>query len=267
MNAEAATSLRRGVAILLAFESGEASSSGGLGVTEIAGLIGREKSQVSRTLKTLAESGFVERDPDTLRYRLGWRLFALAAQAGERQLLDQAGATLRAIVGELDERAHLSVLQGSQVLTVLSESPTHAVQTSGWVGRAVPAYCTSSGRALLFDHDQGALAAVFEGVELGRHGPNAPRNVDELHERVVAARSRGYAAVDDEFELGLVAVAAPVYDFRGRIIAALNVSAPKFRFARRLRSAGVTVKDAADELSSRLGRPHEQPAGAKAAGR
>jgi len=265
VSAETATSLRRGVAILLAFESESGASREALGVTEIANLIGREKSQVSRTLKTLAESGLVERDPDTLRYRLGWRLFALAAQAGERQLLVEAGASLRAVVGEVDERAHLSVLRGSQVVTVLSESPTHAVQASGWIGRAVPAYCTSSGRALLFDHDRDALAAVFESVELGRHGPNAPRDIDELHERVLAARARGYAVVDEEFEVGLVAVAAPVYDFRGRIVAALNVSAPKFRFARRLRSAGATVKDAAAELSSRLGRPEDQRVSVEAA--
>ncbi|MBA3366523.1 MAG: helix-turn-helix domain-containing protein, partial [Actinobacteria bacterium] len=74
MVAETATSLRRGLAILFALE-GEASQNGGLGVTRIAELVGREKSQISRSLKILAQYGLVERDAETRGYRLGPRLF------------------------------------------------------------------------------------------------------------------------------------------------------------------------------------------------
>jgi IclR family transcriptional regulator, KDG regulon repressor len=247
------TNLRRELAILSVLGGEEAVEDRGLGVVRIADLIGREKSQVSRTLKILAESGFVDRDTKTLQYRLGWRFFALAARAGEQRLLSVAPALLERLVENVGETAHLSVLQGVEVVTVLSESPPHAVKADGWAGRTVPIYCTSSGRALLFDHDREALSSLLSGVEFRKLRPGTVRNVEELHETIVLARERGYALVVEEFEFGLVGAAAPVRDFKGELVAALNVSAPKFRLGRRLESAGREVKKAADDLSALLG--------------
>ncbi len=78
--------------------------------------------------------------------------------------------------------------------------------------------------------------------------------MDELWERIVATRDRGFALVSEELEPGLVAIGAPVRDFRGRIVAAINVSAPAFRFADRVEQAGEEVRTAATELSNALGR-------------
>jgi len=247
------TNLRRELAILTVLGGEEAIEDGGLGVVRIADLIGREKSQVSRTLKTLAESGFVDRDTATLQYRLGWRFFALAARAGEQRLLSVAPALLERLVKNVGETAHLSVLQGLEVLTVLSKSPPHAVKADGWAGRTVPIYCTSAGRALLFDHDKEALAGLLSGVEFRELRPGTVRNVEQLYESLVVARAQGYALVDEEFEFGLVGAAAPVRDFRGQLVAALNVSAPKFRLGGRLKEAGREVRGAAEELSVLLG--------------
>jgi IclR family transcriptional regulator, KDG regulon repressor len=249
------THLRRELAILTVLGGEEAIDDGGLGVVRIADLIGREKSQVSRTLKVLAESGFVDRDTETLQYRLGWRFFALAARAGEQRLLSVAPALLERLVENVGETAHLSVLQGVEVLTVLSKSPPHAVKADGWTGRTVPIYCTSSGRALLFDHDSEALSGLLSAVKFRRLRPGTVRNIEELGERIAVARGRGYALVDEEFEFGLVGAAAPVRDFKGQLVAALNVSAPKFRLGGRLEGAGHEVKRAADDLSALLGWP------------
>ncbi len=245
--------LRKELAILIVLGCDEAVENGGLGVVRVAELIGREKSQVSRALRTLAQSGLVDRDPSTLHYRLGWRFFALAARAGEQRLLSVAPPLLERLVKDLGETAHLSVLQGTEVLTVLSRSPSHAVKAVGWSGRTVPVYCTSSGRALLFDHDRDALSEFLSAVEFHRLGFNTVRDTGELYERLAVARAQGYALVDEEFEFGLVGAAAPVRDFRGQIVAALNVSAPKFRLGERLVTAGKEVKRAADELSVLLG--------------
>ncbi len=255
MVAEEATSLRRGLAILFALESESALEGHGLAVTHVAELLGREKSQISRSLKVLAEYGLVDRDPETLRYRLGWRLFTLAGRAGDAQLLGAADPVLKQLVRELDETVHLSLLQGAEVMTILSESPGRVVQATGWIGQTVPAYCTSSGRALLFDHEPSDLVEVLGQVEFDCPGPNTPADVDELARRIAAARGRGFAVVDEEFEPGLVAAGAPVRNFRGSIVAAVNVSGPKFRFADRLEAAGDRVKAAADRISIILGWP------------
>lgn len=253
MVAKDATSLRRGLAILFALEDDEALGGEAPGVVRIASLVGRDKSQVSRTLRVLAEYGLVDRDPVTLGYRLGWRLLAMAGRSSNAALAATVDPLLQRLVRDLGERAHLSVLQGPEVLTVLSEAPDRAIQATGRVGRTVPAYSSSSGRALLFDHDPGRLAELFREVEFVAATPRTPRNVEELYDRISTARKQGFALVDEEFEAGLVAAAAPVRDFRGRIVAALNVSAPKFRFGTRLEEAGREIKLVAGELSGALG--------------
>ena len=245
--------MRRGVEVLLALGSEQAIAQGGLGVTRIAEQLGREKSQISRTLKILAEHGLVDRDPDTLAYRLGWRIFALANLAGERRLLDEGRPLLQRLVARLSERAHLSVLQGTDTLTIASESSAQSLQAVGWVGRMVPAYCTSVGQALLLDHSRAELGMVFEDVRFERLGPNTARNVAQLAARIEAARERGYALADEEMEPGLLAVAAPVRDAHGRIVAALNVSGPRFRLIDRLDMMGREVAAAGVELSKALG--------------
>ncbi len=222
-------------------------------MVRIAQLVGREKSQVSRGLKALAAAGFADRDPDTRSYRLGWRLFALGARAGDARLLQAAGPVLADLVTRTGETAHLSVLDGIEVLTLLSEMPAASVRASGWQGRRAPASCTSSGRALLFDHSPEELEQRFAGRDLAPGAPNAARSVHELHERIAAERGRGVAVSREEFEVGLVAVAAPVRSANGSIVAAVNVSAPKFRLGARLDEAGQHVLAAATALSSALG--------------
>ncbi|TDD81495.1 IclR family transcriptional regulator [Saccharopolyspora karakumensis] len=249
MSVEGSSSVHRTLAILLTLGSEDAAERGSLGVVEIARRVGREKSQISRALRALEESGLVERDPDTLRYRLGWRLFTMAVNVGQQRLLAEAPAILRRLVAATKERAHLTVPDGDGALTVLSESPMRAVQTAGWVGRVVPLHTTSSGRALLFDHSDEEIRELLADTMFGSAGPQAPRDVEDVLARLHRARTRGYVLVDEEFEEGLVAAAAPIRDFRGRVCAALNVSAPKFRFGRDLDKTGRMVCSAAHQIS------------------
>lgn len=248
------SSLRRALDLLDALGSEESLGHGGWGVKRLAEHQNRDKSQVSRTLRVLADAGYIDRDPVTMRYRLGWHLFALAARAGDQRLVSAAGPILRRLAErELGERTHLTVLRGAKVLTILTEASHHSVQSTAWAGRLVPAHTTSSGRSLLIDLDREELERLFADVEFGGGGPNAPRDVADLHGRIVEARRAGFALVDEEFEAGLVAASAPVRGVRGDVVAALNVSGPKFRLGSRLPAAGRVVKAAADALSSELG--------------
>jgi DNA-binding IclR family transcriptional regulator len=247
------TTLRRGVGILFALGSDEASRSNGLGVVRLAEIVGREKSQVSRSLKTLVECGVLDRDPRTLQYRLSWRLLAVAARAGDARLLQTASPLLDDLVDRLGETAHLSVLRGAEVLTVLTRASSQVVQATSWVGRTISASCSSSGRALLLDHDAEQLRRLFSGHSFTAPGPNAPRDVDDLARRVVSARARGCAVVAEESEPGLSGVAAPVRDARGVIVAAVNISAPTFRLAGRTEEACGEVVATAAALSRLLG--------------
>lgn len=243
--------LTRGLAVLRALGSTEALAEGGLGVVRVAAIVDAHKSQVSRTLAVLATEGFVERSAD-LSYRLGWRLYGLAAQAGDRRLLVGAGPVLDQLVATVGETAHLSVRRGTDVLTVLSRAPDRAVCAVGWAGRIVPASCSSSGRVLFMGHSTAEIERIFGQESLPQPTAAAPRDATELARRVADAARQGFAIVDEELEAGLVGIAAPIWDADGTVAAAVNISGPKFRLARRRRTVARSVTSAGEALSATL---------------
>jgi DNA-binding IclR family transcriptional regulator len=212
----------------------------GLGVVRLAELVNGDKSQLSRTLQALHERGYVERDPETLAYRLGWRVFGLAASAADARLLDEARPVLRELVLAFGESVHLSVRQGGMVLTILSESPPSTLHAPGRVGGLTPLGTTSAGRVLVAD------LATEELDALG---------LSKAKRAIALVAAQGFAIVREEFEPGLVAAAAPIRGVSGGIVAALNVSAPRFRFDDRLDEAAKRLVVAADGLSVAIGGP------------
>src|SRR5262249_61393886 len=124
---------------------------------------------------------------------------------------------------------------------------------------------TAGGRELWFDQPDAEVRGLLAGADLAGGGPNAPHAVEEVLARLHAARRRGFAVVSEEFETGHVAAAAPVRDFRGRVVAAVNVSAPKFRLGRSLAAAAGEGKAAAGRVSAALGAPRPPRAAGRAA--
>ncbi len=252
----------------------EAFAGGGLGVNRIAELTGRDKAVVSRALATLADAGLVARDKTTRSYRLGPRLFAMAARTREATLVSEARPYLRWLARHTGETTHLCVLRGGNVLTLVSELSPFDVRTSSWEGLTAAAWRTPSGWVLLSDwaddeltawytdhgHDLAVLtdpaawsapAASFAPAELPERQP--VHDLASLQTVAARVRQQGYATADEEFEVGVVAASAPVFDYTGTITAAINVSAPKARIGDRLDTLGRFVARAAEPLSRRMG--------------
>ena len=242
----------------------------GLGVSRIAELAGRDKAQVSRALATLADAGLVARDEDTKAYRPGWRLFSLATHATETNLAHLSVPFLRKVVAGLNETTHLCVLRGNKVLTLHSELATHAFRGIGWEGTLADPYTTSAGRTLMSEWDNETVARWWERFPQQNRTAPVPsaitnHGIDEfrparytlstLLDNIALIRRLGYASVDEEFEPGLVGVSAPVYGFRGDVIAAINVAAPRQRLGNHLKVAGEFTRKIADQMSASLGAP------------
>jgi len=267
--------LRRDLELLEILGSPESESAGGIGVVRVAELAGRDKGQVSRTLATLADAGLAARDPDTLNYRLGHRLYTLAARTQESWLVREAKPFLRKVVTATHETAHLCVLRGDTVFTVLSELSPYEFRGVSWEGVGIPAWRTSSGRVLVSSWDEEDLRGWYNlhGHDRRVTGPTPPMlqsggaftppepqeakpsitDVESLLREVGRIRAQGFAIFDEEFEVGIVGASAPVYDFRGQIVAAVNVSASKNRLGSHLTDLGSLVARVAGELSRHLG--------------
>jgi DNA-binding IclR family transcriptional regulator len=243
------TGIRRGLDILGCLAGDEAIAQGGLGVSRLAQLLDQDKSQISRSLKVLAEYGVIERDPKTRAFRLGWKLYVLAQRSADQRLLEKAGPILDELLASLDESVYLSVTNGYNALTVLQRQPSHAVQAT--VGD-FPLHSTSVGRTLLAGRSESELRAMYMGVDVRTQGPEGLAGIDALIERIAQARAAGYSVVIDEFEKGLTAVGAPVFDPKGEVVAAIGVSGPSFRFALVVSAAATEVVAAARRLTSAL---------------
>jgi len=243
------TSIRRGLEVLLTLQTRRARESGGLGVTQIAEALDMDKSQISRSLKVLAEYGMVDRDPKTRAFRLGWRIFSMAQLSGDQRLLECAGEVLDDLVTRLDESVYLSVRSGYDALTVAERTANHSIQ-------AMPAHwslhSTSVGRVLLTDRTSAEIRDMYAGRRLRSAREGGVRSVADLVDAVTRARDDGYATVVDEFEVGLTAVGVPVRDYRGMLIAALGVSGPTFRLESRIDQAVSDLKAAAQQLEDLL---------------
>jgi IclR family KDG regulon transcriptional repressor len=196
----------------------------GLCVADVARMLGREKSVVSRQLKSLLETGLVSRD-ESGRYELSWRLFALAMRAGDQRLTKLAAPLMLRLTEAVRERTYLTVLSDGEVLTVHSESSRRSIEAVNWVGRTIPVNRSSSGMALLLDHDDDHIIDI---VRRGEDGVPA-REAREFLAQVHAARERGYTVANRVFDRELLGIGAPVRDFSGQVKAAVNISGPAFR--------------------------------------
>lgn len=243
--------VQRALAILVLL--GTPGSPSSLGVVEIARKLGRDKSQVSRVLKVLADAGFVDREAGTLRYRIGTRLFSVGATAVDQRLRDEADVAVAREAALLGERVEVCVRGGASCMTVSTAAPDSELRAVGWVGRTVPLSCTAAGRALLFDLDPAAVARIIVPEGLARFGPSAPRSLDELLTRIAEDRHRGWSIARQEMDRGLLAVGAPIRDATGVVVAAISASGPESRIEPVLEHVQAAVLRAAANLSTSLG--------------
>ena len=250
LDGNAVRSVDRAAALLLAL--GE--SHGEAGVTELARRLGLHKSTASRLLATLEKRGLVEQDDETGRYRLGLVVIRLAETA-ERTL------DLRSIaMPELDRLARatrettgLGVAHGDHLLTVAQADGPNLVAMGDWTGRSVPMHSIASGKVLLSAMPEREILRLVKGG-LDRFTERTITQLEPLLEELARVRRRGYATAFGEYEPGLNAVAAPVYDARGQVTAAVDVWGPAFRITpNRMPELVQQVRASAAAVSVRLG--------------
>jgi IclR family acetate operon transcriptional repressor len=249
LDGNAVRSVDRAAALLLAL--GECQ--GAAGVTELARRLGLHKSTASRLLATLEKRGLVEQDDETGKYRLGVVVIRLAEHA--ERTLDLRGLALpelERLARLTHETTALGVLDGEAVLTIAQVDGPNLIAVGDWTGRAAPLHAVASGKVLLSALAERDVARIVRRG-LVRYTDRTMVDLEPLLEELARVRRRGYATALGEYELGLNAVAAPVIDARGQVIAAVDVRGPEFRVsAKRLAELSTQVREAAANVTGRL---------------
>lgn len=237
-------SLARGLKILDLMAAAE----GGIGITELAAELGVDKSSASRLVQTLTSYGYAEQDADTRRYRLGPQIVRLSRSLLTRMpLRDQAKPFLRQLVERTGECAHLAILAQGQAMYIDQVESLASLRVTTGVGTLAPLHCTALGKTFL------AFGGEPIPADLPAFTPRTITNQDTLRAHLDQTRRRGYAVDDEEYEYGVRCVAAPVYDFRGKVVGAIGISGPAGRIGlEHLTQVGAVVMEVSQELSNRL---------------
>jgi DNA-binding IclR family transcriptional regulator len=229
---------------------------GEAGITEIAAGLGVHKSTAFRLVATLEQHRLVEQSGDRGKYRLGVGLLRLAGATTARlDLVQEARPLCRRLALETGETVNIAVLSESSALYLDQVAGSSALQPHNWVGQHIPLHATSNGKVLLSGLDQQRLDQVLGS--LPTYTSHTITRKTALRDELARVREQGYAHAIDELEVGLTAVAAPIRNNHGDVVASMSVSGPTFRLtAERLHEVTQALVEAADEVSHRLGWGH-----------
>lgn len=244
--------LERGLSVLSALaELREAS------LTQVARRVELSASTVYRLLETLRQQGFVDWDEGSGLFTVGLRAYQVGAAFSERSsLFAAAQGEMRLLVDDLNESANLAVLHGPEAVYVQQVEGRQLVRMFTQLGASAPLHCSGVGKVLLAWQDQGSVKRQLGEEPFTAFTPHSITSLPEFLIELGRVREQGYALDDQERELGVRCVAAPIRDHTGGVLAALSVSAPTSRLnksdvPRVLRR----VQQAAQGISRRLGWP------------
>lgn len=223
-------------------------------ISDISAELGLNKSTVSRTMATLASEGFVYKDPETKKYRLGFSILTLSGIINSNMdIYKESHPVLNQLVESIGETAHISILDQLEVIYLQKVECNHPVRFLTHVGKRNPAYCTSSGKVILaFSREELVEAVIANGLK--KYTKNTITDPDEFRQHLQEIRERGYAYSIEEFSEGVITIAAPVYDYTGKVVAALSVVGPKQRIPQhKIPYIAKKVMSASDEISQNMG--------------
>jgi DNA-binding IclR family transcriptional regulator len=242
------SSLTNGIRILRCFTEARPE----LTLGEISDMVGLAKSTVHRLLGMLLAEGLLQRTAHG--YRLGIALFTLGgAVLLEDGLQEAARGELVRLSRATNETVHLGVLDRGEVVYVQKVESPYVLRISTRLGGRLPAHCTGTGKAILAFQAPPAIDQVI-GAGLARFTEQTIVEPAAFREHLAWVRAHGHAFGDEEVELGVRAVASPIRNRAGRVIAAVSVAGPVTRMPTpRLQGLVPTVVAAGQRISRWLG--------------
>jgi DNA-binding IclR family transcriptional regulator len=254
-------SLDRAVSVLEVLSE----SDGPLSLAEICQRMSLHKSTAHRSLMVLERSALIERTHDN-RFRLGLKLYELGNRAVEQMdLRARIHPYFRRLSMQVGESVHLSVLQKTTVVYLDKVDPNRRVCMSSKIGTSNPVYCTSMGKAMLAFQPEETIEQIIAKIRFVRYTHKTLYSRELLLKALERVRRRGYAIDDEEIELGVRCIGAPIFNENRRAIAAVSISGPSSRItAQRLPTIAEHLLCCCRDISASLGvrakkRTHAMP--------
>lgn len=226
-----------------------------LGVTELGRLTHLDKATVYRLLSALQQGGLIEQNPDTTKYYLGFGLVRLAGLALQHLDLPRiARPHLQELSDLSKETVNLSIMTNDdKIINIDGISSPRRVRNVGWIGREMPIHAVSGGKVMMAYLPTEKVKQILERGLPGLT-PKTITDPAKLEEELEQIRKAGYGLAEEELEEGLSAVASPIWNHEGLVVAAISVSGPSFRLPReRLIELGIAARQSAKTVSKQIG--------------
>jgi IclR family KDG regulon transcriptional repressor len=227
----------------------------GIGLAELSKRVGLHSSTAFHLIRTMVQLGYVSQPKDSKKYRVGRRLFTLAAGAlDEVELVSMATPILEKLSLETSEASHFAVRSGDDIVVVAKTAGGGMFQLVDRSGAVRPAHATALGKVLAAAMTAAELDRYFQTHELRQYTPKTTVERDALLRELEEVRRSGIAFDDGEFDPEVRCVAVPVRDFAGRVTGAIGISGPIWRLSlQALQDKSARVREAAEKLSAEFG--------------
>lgn len=221
-------------------------------IAEISEATGWHKSTVHKLLVTMNYHGWLDRDEATKRYSLGVALSEYGRIAlNGLDIRYAAKSFLKTLVEYSGETAALAILRGTKITIVDVELPQNLTRVSLTIGMVAPATATSNGKAVLAHLPESRIDEILEAEGLQERTRTSITKIGAYRKDLAAIRERGYATDFQEFQEGIVAVSAPLFDSKGLPMGALSIAGPAFRMTKKkIGDFGKKCAETAAQLSA-----------------
>jgi DNA-binding IclR family transcriptional regulator len=230
-----------------------AQSRRGVTLSQLTSRLQLPRSTGHALLLTYQRCGYVQRDRETGRYRLGSRLHTLANMAlAGHTLRSHCSSFLHRLMQETGATVHLAVLEDGEIILIDRVEPNGNVRLATWVGKRMGLHCTSVGKAIIAHLPASVLDELIHRQGLIRYNENTIASVRKLRVACEQIRQLGYAVDDEEEEIGVRCIGAPVFNDKGEAVAAVSISGSKTQFED-VPAKAEAVKRTAGLLSQHIG--------------
>lgn len=227
----------------------------GLRIIDISEKVNLHKSTVHRLLKTLMHKGFVEQDLITNKYKISLKLYELGSKRTESlDILKVSKPYTKALMQSFNEVVHLVIRDGNDIVYIDKVEANNTIRMASNIGKRSPLYCTAVGKAILAYTDEKEVERVWRNSNIKKLTKNTIIDFKVFKEELKKVRELGYAVDDEENEIGVRCVGAPIFDYNGEVAGAISISGPTIRVTRdQVERIGSEIKKYAKLISRELG--------------
>lgn len=226
----------------------------GLGITEIARRLNLNKSTAHRIVNGIMHRGYIEKTEQGL-YRLGLGFVALSSlRLNNVELTIEAKPYLKDMTNHTGQTSHLAVLNGSDAMYIDKVETVKNLRLYSEIGKRIPVYCSGLGKSLVMDRADEEIHTLLKDCEYVKKTNKTLTSAEAVMKDIRRGRIIGWTMDDEEHDLGIRCFAAPVYDYTGRIVAAISTSGPSHIYTKdRDNEIGEYIVNVAYQISRRLG--------------